>query len=114
VLDAEAFDRIAGADVFVVLEGHAAFLADIDFRTSSLKRLSVLSLPSWMTTLSRTRRTPTPRSTLPSVDAATRDLADLRDVEHLEDLGIAEEGFRDAPERAGPTSLPSRHPPGRR
>ncbi len=26
-------------------------------------------------------------------DAATRDLADLRDVEHLEDLGVAEEGL---------------------
>src|SRR6267154_2388578 len=36
-------------------------------RASSLKRLSWLSLPSWITTLSRIRRTFAPRSTLPSV-----------------------------------------------
>ncbi len=47
-------------------------------------------------------------------DAATRDLADLGDVEHLEDLGIADEGLRAAPETAGRTSPPSRHPRGRR
>ncbi len=29
VLDAEALDRVAGADVFVVLEGHTALLADM-------------------------------------------------------------------------------------
>src|SRR6185437_11747019 len=36
-------------------------------RTSSLKRFSVLRLPSWMTTLSRSRRTLAPRRTTPSV-----------------------------------------------
>src|SRR5215510_12247898 len=36
-------------------------------RASSLKRLSCESLPSWITTLSRSSRTLAPRSTLPSV-----------------------------------------------
>src|ERR1039457_1687026 len=36
-------------------------------RASSLKRFSVASLPSWITTLSRIKRTFAPRSTLPSV-----------------------------------------------
>ena len=44
-----------------------------------------------MTTLSRIRRTLAPRSTLPSVTLAARDLADLGDVEHLLDRRVAEE-----------------------
>src|SRR3984957_17439578 len=49
-------------------------------RASSLKRLSCESLPSWMTTLSRMRRTLAPRSTMPSV---TRQPATLPTFETL-------------------------------
>jgi hypothetical protein len=67
-----------------------------------------------MTTLSRIRRTFCAAFDLAVGDAATRDLADLRDVEHFEDLRIAEHGFAQRPARADRTSLPSRHPRGRR
>ena len=47
-------------------------------------------------------------------DATTRNLADLRDVEHLEDLGIAKELFaRDRREKTR-TWLSSHRPRGRR
>jgi hypothetical protein len=63
----EDLDHVALADVVVVLEGHAAFLAGLDLGTSSLKRLSVFSVPSWITTSSRSRRTPAERRATPSV-----------------------------------------------
>ena len=58
-----------------------------------MKRLSVDSVPSWMTTLSRMQAHPAPRSHHALGDAAAGDLADLGDVEDLEDLGIADEGL---------------------
>src|SRR5690242_13417348 len=39
LLDPEAFDDVAGAHVLVALEGHAAFLADLDFPDFVLEAL---------------------------------------------------------------------------
>ena len=64
---------------------------DCTSRTSSLKRFKVESSPSWITTLSRMRRTFAPRFDDAFGDAAAGDLADLRDVEHFEDFRVAEE-----------------------
>ena len=44
MLDAEAFDDIACADVFVVLEGHTAFLTDRHFGDFVLEALERLEL----------------------------------------------------------------------
>jgi hypothetical protein len=52
-----------------------------------------LSLPSWITTLSRIRRTLRATLDLAFGDDAAGNLADLGDVEHLEDFRVAEEGL---------------------
>src|SRR3982074_2040469 len=53
-------------------------------RTSSLWRFSVFSVPSWITTLSRSRRTLAPRLTMPSVtmQPATLPTLVMRETAH--------------------------------
>ena len=57
---------------------------------SSLKRLSEARLPSQTTTLSRSRRALAVRRIVPVEHQAAGDGADLGDLEHLADLGVAE------------------------
>ena len=44
MLHAEALDRVAGADVFVVLEGHTAFMTDRHFADLVLEELERLEI----------------------------------------------------------------------
>lgn len=74
----EDFDDVALANVVVVFESHAAFWPEMTSFTSSLKRFSVFSVPSWITTLSRSRRTPAERRATPFGDQTAGDLADAR------------------------------------
>jgi hypothetical protein len=66
-LDFEAFDHVADLNVLIVLERHAALGAGAHFRHFVLEALERGQLPSWITVSSRSRRTPQPRFTTPSV-----------------------------------------------
>src|SRR5690606_14895881 len=93
LFDAEAFDDVALADVFVVLEGHAAFLAHLDFLDLVLEALERLELAFVDDDVVADEADA--RATLDHAlgDTAAGDLADLGDVEHFEDFGIADKGL---------------------
>jgi hypothetical protein len=93
VLDPETLDDIASANVFVVLEGHAAFLPGIDFGDLVLEALQSLELAFVNDNAVADEANARATLDLALGDAATGHLADLGDVEHLQDLGIAEEGL---------------------
>src|SRR5262245_57820417 len=93
LLNAEAFDDIADAHVLVVLERHAAFLADLPFAHVVLEALErrerafvhddiVADEPDFGAALHRAFG-----------DLAPGNLADLGDVEDFQNAGIAEEGL---------------------
>src|SRR5690606_14795106 len=92
-LDAEAFDDVAGADVFVVLEGHAAFLAHRHFLDPVLEALERLELAFVDNdVVAEQAHTGTALDDALG-DTAAGDLADLGDLEDFEDLGVADEGL---------------------
>src|SRR5262249_13798628 len=92
-LDVEALDDVAGADILVVGEGHAALLPR--------RHLAHLVLKA----LERRQRTLVDNDVIPDQaharttldlalgDPAAGDLADPGNVEHLEDLRVAEENL---------------------
>ena len=93
-LDAEALDDVAGAHVLVVLEGHAAFLAGRDFRDFVLEALERLQLAFVDDDVVADQADARATLDLAFGDTAAGDLADLGDVEDLQDLGIAEKVSR--------------------
>ena len=93
LLHGVALDDIAGAHVLVVLERHAAFLAGHDVLHLVLVALQRRELALVHHHVVADEAHVGAALDGAVRDAATRDLADLRDVEHFEDLGIAEHVF---------------------
>src|SRR4051794_31462489 len=85
-----ALDHVAGAHVLIILEGHAAFLAGHHLAGVILEALE-LRQPAFVDHDVVADQADM-RAALhdPVEDAAARDLADLRDVEDLDNLGFAE------------------------
>src|SRR5256885_12515674 len=83
-----ALDDIAGAHVLVVLEGHAAFLADLHFLDLVLEALERRELALVHHHVVADEADAGAALDAAVGDAAAGDLADLGDVEHLQDLRI--------------------------
>ncbi len=93
LLDVIALDDVARLDVFVFLEGHAALLTDDDFLDlvlEALERAELAFVDDHVVADQTHIRAPLH---LALGDPATSDLANLGDVEHFEDFGVAEEIF---------------------
>src|SRR3954462_7500551 len=90
LLDAVALDDVAGAHVLVVLEGHAALLAGRDLAGVVLEALELaeLALVNHHVVADEAHVGAALHDAVE--DAAARDLADLGDVEDLQDLRLAE------------------------
>ena len=92
VLHLEAFDHVALAHVLIALERHAAFLTAhhfFDFVLEALERGQLALVNDDIVPDQANMRT---TFDLTFGHAAARHLANLGDVEHLQDFGIAEEG----------------------
>src|SRR6185437_3664541 len=94
-LDFVALDHVALGEVVVVGEAHAAFLAGLDFAYLVLEALErgKLAFVDHDVVAHQAHARTTANDALG--DAATGDLADLGDVEHFQDLGVAQEFFAD-------------------
>src|SRR5215207_6270797 len=90
-LHAIALDHVAGAHVLVVLEGHAAFLPGLNLLDLILEALERRKLAFVDDDIVADQADVGAALDLPVRDAAPGDLADLGDVENLQDLRIAEE-----------------------
>ena len=93
LFDAEALDDVAGAHVLIALEGHAAFLAGNDLAHLVLEALQRRQRTLMHDDVVADEAHPCAALHDALGDAAAGNLADLGDVEDLEDLGIAEEGL---------------------
>src|SRR5690349_6160871 len=91
LLDAEAFNDVAGPDVFVVLESHAAFLAGWDFLDLVLEALERFELAFMDDDVVAQQAHAGAALDDAFGDLAARDLADLGDLEDFLDRGIADE-----------------------
>src|SRR5271157_4842479 len=92
-MGAEALDDVALLHVVVILEAHAAFLTSnhlTDLVLEALERRKLTFVDHHVVANETHVR---PALDLAICDAAARDLPDLRDVEHFEDLRISEELF---------------------
>src|SRR4051794_6674205 len=87
----ETFDLVANLDVGVVLERHAALEAGRDLAHLVLE--AAQGLERALVDHDAVAQQPDLVAALDDAlgDAATRDVADLGDVEHLADLGVAQE-----------------------
>ena len=92
-LHAVALDHVALAHVLIVLERHAAFLTGNDFTRIVLEALELRQLAFMNNDVVADETHVGATFDLAVGDAAAGNLADLRDVEDLEDLRIAEHGF---------------------
>src|SRR5436190_20219952 len=90
-LDVETLDDVTGADVLVVGERHAALLAGRHLAHLVLEALQRRERAFVDDDFCADQAHLGAALDLAFGNAATRDLADLGDVEHLQDLGIAEE-----------------------
>src|SRR6185503_18264042 len=90
LLDAVALDHVAGAHVLVFLEGHAAFLAGGNLAHLVLEPLQRRQLAVMDDDVVADQADIGAALDDAVGDPAAGDLADLRYVEDLEDLGIAE------------------------
>src|SRR3954468_22772509 len=85
---AVAFDLVAGAHVLIVLEGHTAFLTGRDLAGIVLEALE-LREPAFVDHYVVADQADMGATLDHAVeDAAAGDLADLRHIEHLEDLRL--------------------------
>src|SRR5690606_14076622 len=90
---AETFDDVAGTDVFVVLEGHTAFLADLDFLDLVLEALERLELAFVDDDVVAQEAHAGTTFDHAFGDLTAGNLADLGDLEDLLDHRVADEGF---------------------
>ena len=93
-LDAEAFDDVVGADVFVVFEGHATFLAGLDFLDFILEALERLELAFVDNDVVAQEADAGTTFHDAFGDLTSGNLADLGDLEDFEDLGVTDEVSR--------------------
>src|SRR5208283_5619537 len=93
LLDAVALDHVALAHVLVVLEGRAALLAGVDLLDLVLEALERGELAFVHDDIVADEAHVGAALDLAVGDSAAGDLADLRNVEHLEDQRVAQHGL---------------------
>src|SRR5262249_1551600 len=92
-LDDVTLDLVALADVLVVLEGHAAFEPGLDLAHFVLEALQGRKLTLVDDDVVAQEAHPAAALDDALGDLAAGDVADLADLEHLEDLGVADEAL---------------------